>query len=378
MARFGFLSTFPPTRCGLATFTAALATAITRDGDHDAIVIRVDDLVPAGPSTDTAHVRVTGVLRPGDVVDRAIAAEQLNDCDVVIVQHEYGIYGGRDGDEVLDLLVRIRRPTVIVMHTVLASPRPHQRALLQQIAEQADVVVVMSRTARTLLIEEYAVPPRHVQVIPHGVDAWVAGATTQHSTRPVVLTWGLLGPGKGIEWGIRALAELSGLEPRPIYRILGQTHPKVLLEHGEAYRTSLLALADRLGVGDDVEIDGRYQDVDDLAAQVAAADLVLLPYDSREQVTSGVLTEAVAAGKLVIATRFPHALELLSGGKGMLVGQRRPDEMAQAIRDAISDPLLAATAAARAQEAVRADSWANVGERYRALSAELVANEVRT
>jgi glycosyltransferase involved in cell wall biosynthesis len=217
-----------------------------------------------------------------------------------------------------------------------------------------------------------------VQVIPHGVDAWVAGAPTQPSTRPVVLTWGLLGPGKGIEWGIRALAELTSLVPRPIYRILGQTHPKVLLEHGEAYRTSLLALADRLGVGEDVEIDGRYQDVDDLAAQVAAADLVLLPYDSREQVTSGVLTEAVAAGKLVIATRFPHALELLSGGKGMLVEQCRPDEIAQAIRDAILDPLLAATAAARAQEAVRADSWSNVGERYRALSAQLVANEVRT
>jgi len=377
MARFGFLSTFPPTRCGLATFTAALAGAITRDGEHDAIVIRVDDLVPAGPSTDTPDVRVTGVLRPGDVVDRALAAEQLNDCDVVIVQHEYGIYGGRDGDEVLDLLVRLRRPTIVVMHTVLASPRPHQRSLLQQISEQADAVIVMSRTARTLLIEEYAVPPRHVQVIPHGVDPWVADDAAPHP-RPVVLTWGLLGPGKGIEWGIRAIAALSDMQPRPIYRILGQTHPKVLMEHGEEYRTSLLALADRLGIADDVEIDGRYREVDDLATNVAAADLVLLPYDSREQVTSGVLTEAVAAGKLVIATRFPHALELLSGGRGMLVGQRRPDEIAEAIRDALSDPFLAATAAARAQEAVRADSWANVAERYRALSSELVTGGVRT
>jgi len=378
MARFGFLSTFPPTRCGLATFTAALAGAMTRDSEHDAIVIRVDDLVPAGASVDTVDVRVTGMLRPGDVIDRADAAERLNECDLVIVQHEYGIYGGRDGDEVLDLLMRIRRPTIVVMHTVLASPSPHQRSLLQQIAERADAVVVMTRTARTLLIDEYAVPTRHVQVIPHGVDAWTAGDAVPHAARPVVLTWGLLGPGKGIEWGIRALAELTDLHPRPLYRVLGQTHPKVLMEHGEEYRGQLLALADQLGVGGDVEIDGRYQEIDDLALQVAAADLVLLPYDSREQVTSGVLTEAVAAGKLVIATRFPHALELLSDGRGMLVGHERPHEIAQAIRDAVSDPYLAALAAERARAAVAADSWPTVAERYRSLGAGLVANEVRT
>src|SRR5665647_1200827 len=126
MTRFGFLSTYPPTRCGLATFTAALATAISRGSDDECDVVRVDDLVPAGPPVNTRKVRVVGDLKPGDAAGRELAAERLNDRDVVVIQHEYGIYGGPDGDEILDLLARIQQPTIVVMHTVLPSPTPHQ------------------------------------------------------------------------------------------------------------------------------------------------------------------------------------------------------------------------------------------------------------
>lgn len=367
MTTYGFLSTYPPTRCGLATFTAALAGAISAVGPDNCVVVRVDDLVPAGPSLPGPRIRLAGTLHPDSQKSTQHAAAQLNQCDVVIVQHEYGIYGGPDGDQVLDLLARIRKPTVVVLHTVLAEPTSHQREVLTLACAFADNVVVMTRRALTLLINDYSIDADRIQLIPHGVDPWLDGPKADLSARPTVLTWGLLGPGKGIEWGIRAMAELTDLQPRARYLVLGQTHPKVLREHGDQYRASLLALAAGLGVAEDVEIDGRYQQTSELAARVAGADIVLLPYDSPDQSTSGVLAEAVAAGKVVIATGFPHAVELLSGGRGFLIEHRNPAAIAQAIRAALDDPSHASSALARAREEAKANSWANVADRYRAL-----------
>lgn len=371
MARFGFLSTYPPTRCGLATFTAALATAMTRDGD-EAIIVRVDDLVPAGPSEPGPNINVVGVLRPADARGRRRAVESFDGCDVVIVQHEFGIYGGRDGDEILDVLAMLHRPCLVVLHTVLSEPSGHQRSVVMRIAELADSLVVMTHAAADILIDGYGIAASRVSLVPHGAEPWAPVAASRPSPRPVVLTWGLIGPGKGIEWGIRAIAELQALDPAPLYRVLGQTHPKVRLEHGEEYRRSLVALADALGVADSVEIDSRYRDLDELAGEVASADVVLLPYDSRDQTTSGVLAEAVAAGKLVVATRFPHAVELLSGDGGLLVDHERPDLIAEAIRASILDPELAVAASARARTVVESTSWPIVAEAYRALSDQLL------
>ena len=371
MARFGFLSTYPPTRCGLATFTAALATAMVRDGRDDAVVVRVDDMVPAGPALTTPGVRFVGDLHPGDAAGRAAAVAQLDECDVAIVQHEYGIYGGPDGDEVLEVLERLRVTTIVVLHTVPADPSPSQRTVLRRVAELADAVVVMTRTTRALLIDGYGVSASRVHLIPHGVDPWIATPIAAPSRRPVVLTWGLIGPGKGIEWGIRSMACLGRSLPRPIYRVLGQTHPKVVREQGEQYRMSLLSLVKALGLAADVQIDGRYQEAAELASQVGQADLVLLPYDSVDQATSGVLAEAVAAGKVVIATRFPHAVELLSDDRGLLVGHRRPLEIARAITAALGDTRRAAAALAQAESSAAVNSWPQIAERYRALASSM-------
>lgn len=371
MARFGFLSTYPPTRCGLATFTAALATAMVRDVRDDAVVVRVDDMVPAGPALTTPGVRFVGDLHPGDAAGCAAAVAQLDGCDVAIVQHEYGIYGGPDGDEVLDVLERLSVATIVVLHTVPADPSPSQRTVLRRVAELADAVVVMTRTTRTLLIDGYGVSASRVHLIPHGVDPWIATPIATPSRRPVVLTWGLIGPGKGIEWGIRGMACLGRSSPRPIYRVLGQTHPKVLREQGEQYRMSLLALVKALGLTADVQIDGRYQEAAELASQVGQADLVLLPYDSVDQATSGVLAEAVAAGKVVIATRFPHAVELLSDDRGLLVGHRRPLEIARAITAALGDTRRAAAALAQAESSAAVNSWPQIADRYRALASSM-------
>lgn len=367
MTRFGFLSTFPPTRCGLATFTDALARALVADGRDEALVVRVDDLVPAGAPSPGPGIRVIGDLHPGDGLGRSRAASALSQCDMVIVQHEFGIYGGADGDEVIDVLERILSTRVVVLHTVPADATPHQRAVLRRVTDVADVVVVMTHAAHDIIADQYAVPTSRLALIPHGVDPrpW----PVEHlrlASRPVMLTWGLIGPGKGIEWGIRALA---CMEPaaRPVYRVLGQTHPKVVKEHGEEYRDQLTGLAADLRVSADVELDGHYQDTDELAAQVASAALVLLPYDSTEQATSGVLAEAAAAGKVVIATRFPHAMELLADGGGILVGHRRPTEIARAIQRVLGDPTYAVVAKASAQDLAMANSWPRAAERFRGL-----------
>lgn len=367
MTRYGFLSTYPPTRCGLATFTSALASAIAGDSDDEAVVIRVDDLVPAGESTASVNVRVIGDLRPGSRRSRAQAVAKLNTCDVVIVQHEYGIYGGRDGDEVIDILERLRPPCIVVLHTVLENPTRHQGEILQRIAQLVDATVVMTQTAKTILVGEYGISSHVISVIPHGVDARLPSMSVRQPERPVVLSWGLIGPGKGIEWGIRAFSQLTDLVPRPIYRVLGQTHPKVVLNQGEKYRHALQELAVRLGVANDIHIDGGYRESEELTTEIAAASIVLLPYDSREQSTSGVLVEAVAAGKLVIATRFPHAIELLSGGTGVLVDQQQPDEIADAIRCSLTNRSFALKTAGRAREASTGTSWASVAALYKKL-----------
>ncbi len=372
MTTFGFLSTYPPTRCGLATFTEALASAVPAASDADSRVVRVDDRVPAGPAIPGRRTRVIGDLRPGRLESRVGAARSLDACDIAIVQHEYGIYGGPDGDEILDVLARIQAPCVVVLHTVRESPTAHQRWLLERIVGLASAVVVMTHAGAELLARRYAVDASKVRVIPHGVTPWTVLPDPAPGGRPTVLTWGLIGPGKGIEWGIRALAERAAPHPRPRYLVAGQTHPKVLLEHGERYRDSLTELARDLRLEGDIVLDDRYRDTQQLAALVAASDVVLLPYDSREQTTSGVLVEAIAAGKPVVATRFPHAVELLSGGAGLLVDHESPAQIAAALSAILGRRDLVVGMRAAGAEESHETTWAEVGAQYRLLGADLL------
>jgi glycosyltransferase involved in cell wall biosynthesis len=316
-----------------------------------------------------------GDLRPGSTQSRIDAARTLDACDVVIVQHEYGIYGGPDGDEILDVLAQIGAPCIVVLHTVRESPTAHQRWLLERVAGLASAVVVMTRAGADLLARRYSVSPAKVHVIPHGVPQWAPATApdgVMRHERPVVLTWGLIGPGKGIEWGIRALAEPNLPHPRPRYVVAGQTHPKVLADAGESYRDSLAQLARDLHVDDDLRLDGRYRDGAQLATLVATADVVLLPYDSREQTTSGVLVEAIAAGKPVIATRFPHAIELLAGGAGILVDHESPRQIAAALSAILNRRETAAGMSAAAIEESHETTWDAVAVQYRDLGHDLL------
>ena len=276
----------------------------------------------------------------GSAASRVAAVESLNAFDVVVLQHEFGIYGGEDGGDVLDLVRALRVPLIVVLHTVPRRPTPGQRRIIEELAVLADRLVVQSTAARTRLLEQYVADAEMVRTIPHGARANLAAGQLQRdgSRPPLVLTWGLLGPDKGIEWGIDAIARLADLEPPPRYVVVGETHPRVLEEHGEEYRDSLIARAAALGVGDLVEFDNAYYDTESLLARVRQADIVLLPYLSREQVVSGVLVEAIASGKPVVATRFPHAAELLADGSGLVVPHEDADAIAHALHSLLTVP----------------------------------------
>jgi len=370
MPSFSFLSTYPPTRCGLATFTQALATAMAgQDGARARIVRAMDiDDAPAIASIGSRST-IVGELHRGDSGSARDAARTLSASDAVIVQHEYGIYGGRDGDEILPVLAALTAPSIVVLHTVLPAPTRHQREVLENVARLAGAVVVMTETARQLLADHYSVDARKVSVIPHGVADWSSVSVAPHPERRTMLTWGLIGPGKGIEWGIRAMAELVVTEPLLHYVVAGQTHPKVVDREGERYRESLQLLIAELGLGDRVTLDDRYLDALQLAAHVASADIVLLPYDTREQVTSGVLAEAVAAGKDVVATTFPHSIELLANGVGKLVEHEDPAAIARAVRS-----ILHRGGPADHRRALAVDvSWGAVAAEYRLLARSIRA-----
>jgi glycosyltransferase involved in cell wall biosynthesis len=371
--RFGFVSTFPPTQCGLATFTAALRDALLRSTTDEGWVIRLVDAPEPRPGDE-----VVAQLTANDSASLRRAAAQLNLCDVVIVQHEYGVYGGVDGSEILHLLDQVRVPCVVVLHTVLTDPTPHQRQVLESVIAKADAVVAMTSTARERLAAGYAVDLRKVCIIAHGAPA-LETTTAEPAFRTgqfTVLTWGLLGPGKGIEWGIEAMAMLRDLAPMPRYTVAGQTHPKVLLQEGDAYRDRLREQVRLADLGSCITFEGHYRSTSSLASLVRSADVVLLPYDSTEQVTSGVLIEAVAAGKPVVATRFPHAREMLAGGVGLLVPHRDPAAIAAALRSVISrgDVMTRMTAAAAATAPQLL--WPVIADQYRELAGRLITASV--
>lgn len=365
-----FVGTYPPTRCGIATFTVSLrrAMALRRTG----VIACVDEPGAVGWGPE-----VVAELVHGSAASLDEAATALDPFDVVVVQHEFGIYGGEDGSEVVDLVWRLSAPLLVVLHTVPSRPTPGQRAIVEELASAAEIIVVQSKAARSCLLETHGIASSLVRVVPHGAPCNLSVPAVGTSRRPVVLSWGLLGRDKGIEFGIEAMASLGDLDPAPRYVVHGRTHPRVVEHEGEAYRESLIAQARALNVDELVEFHDEYVDTASVLGWIRESDVVLLPYRSRDQVVSGVLVEAIASGKPVVATRFPHALELLGEGAGILVPHEDPDAIAAALRTLLTEPAAAARAAALARRQAPPLYWENVGQVYRELAASL-AQEAAT
>ena len=333
----GVVSTFPPTQCGIASFAHSLATSWAAQNPRPHVgVMRIVDHDDNSRDAD----EVAGRIEPTHRSSLVDAARDLDRYDCVLIEHEYGLFGPQDGIAVLDLLDELSVPVVVTLHSVLSHPSARQRLITERLVGRSFATIVLSRVAEARLKGVYGLPTERVAVIPHGTHGLVSGHGRTIGDDPEVLTWGLIGPGKGIEWAVRAVAHLQDIGVR--YRLLGQTHPKVLAADGESYRRGLERLVDRLGLQDAVRFENRYVDLSTLGRRMGAADVVILPYDSLEQVVSGVLAEAVAAHIPIVATPFPHAIEIADAGAALIVDYAAPDAMAVALRRLITDPQLRA------------------------------------
>lgn len=367
--RLGLVTTYPPTQCGISKFSQSLVKSLASTGDQIGVeIVRlIDDQSVASTANDSVLE-----INPDLPMGIRAAARRLNDCDVVVLQHEYGIYGENDGESVLDLIRRVHRPTIAVLHTVLAEPTTTQRRIIDALAANCRIVTI-SDSAREILATRYSIESADVTTIPHG-SGWSPHAPNRAPRRELI-TWGLLGPGKGLERAIGALPDLRNLDPRPRYRIVGRTHPAVARRNGLSYRKGLEDLIVALGVEDMVEFEDTYLHEQELEELVAAADVVLIPYDNNNQISSGVLIEAVSAGRPVVATRFPHAVEMLSDGAGITVAHDS-QEIAEAVRALLSDPELYLGCASVASAKSPHLSWERCGREYIRLAHSVLVEQL--
>lgn len=368
--RIAVVGTYPPTRCGIATYTASLRRSLASE-ETDVDVVRV---LQEGDE-DTDSPAVAGVFRPSDPGSLIHAAEVLSRYDLVLLQHEFGIYGPGDGRAVVELVDNADVPTIVTLHTVAENPTRQQNEILRSLVHRAVHSVVHSEVARQILQDVYLVDRTAVTVIPHGADRRIAKEpATTTGDDPVLLTWGLIGPGKGLEWAVRAVDLLKADYPGIRYVIAGQTHPKVAAAEGEVYRRGIEDLTARLDLTANVEMLDQYFDDDALAGLIARASVVVLPYESSEQTTSGVLSEAVTWGVPVVATRFPHALEMERMGAARTVPHRDPPALAETIERILSDDQLATEMRAAQARLASSSGWERVGASYRKVADDVLGS----
>jgi glycosyltransferase involved in cell wall biosynthesis len=287
------------------------------------------------------------------------------------VQHDDRFGAGAGADRIAEVLDDLRVPAIVVLHSVFGRPTPPQRQAVQRIVAAAGAAVVLTAAARERLLSGYGVDARQLTAIPHGAPARHHGAGPAGAS-PLILTWGLLGPGKGVEWAIGGLRQLRDLHPTPRYIVVGETQMAVRQRQGEAYRLGLVSRAKALSVTGLVSYRTSYLDSGTLDRLIRRADVILVPTDSPEPVASAVLVEAIAAGKPVIAAAFPHAAELLGGGAGLLVPVRDSAAIGDALRRMFTEPGLPASLAAQASRLAPGLSWPAVADRYRALARRLL------
>lgn len=351
------VSTYAPTRCGIARFAESLIEGVwTADPSMQVDVVRL--LPECGP--DVSQPPVVMEVDPNLQVGMRAAARLINRYDVAVLQHEFGIYGEDDGSSVVDLIAAIDVPCIVVLHTVLPDPSPQQRSIIRSLADEGMLVVLCS-SAADLLESHYGISPEAVEVIPHGTT-W-SPQPVNPAPRRELITWGLLGPGKGIERALAALASITDIEPAVRYRIVGRTHPMEVARSGDSYRSKLQRLVFEYGIHDRVEFIDRYVDESQLFELVRSSDLVVVPYDNHDQVSSGVIAEATGIGRPVVATRFPHSIEAAASGAVIAV-EHDPLALADAIRELLMDQDSYDSAAEAAKANGRHTSWPNVATRY--------------
>ncbi|MDB6174026.1 MAG: glycosyl transferase group 1 [Chthoniobacteraceae bacterium] len=364
-----FLGDYIPRRCGIATFTADICEAIaTEFPQAQCIVGSVNDR-PEGYDYP-ARVRFEIAEEELDSYRRAAEFLNINNVEVVSVQHEFGIYGGPAGSHLLTFLREVRMPVVTTLHTVLRDPNDEQREVMKQLDALSSRFIVMAERGRVFLETVYGVAPEKIDLIPHGVidmpfiDSNFYKDLFNVEGKTVLLTFGLLSPNKGIEHVIEAMPAILGQHPNVVYIVLGATHPNLLAAEGEAYRRKLEQLAKERGVAGSVIFDDRFVTIDELKEFIGAADIYITPYLNEAQITSGTLAYTFGAGKAIISTPYWHAQELLAEERGILVPFANAQAIADGVNHFLSNPTQMTAMRKRAWKCGREMIWPVIARRY--------------
>ena len=375
--QIAFVGTYPPSRCGIGTFTQDLSDAVI--SANEGIGATVLAMTAADFDSEYAE-RVRFRIRREVQRDYARAASFVNAGDVrlVSIQHEYGIFGGPDGAFILDFLRGLRKPSIATLHTVLDRPSTSQRAIVREMAERCERLVVMSRLAVDLLESSYAVPRDRIRVIPHGIpdmradERDVSKSRLGLTGRRVLLTFGLLSPSKGIEVVIRSLPTLVARFPDLTYLVVGVTHPEVKRRVGEEYRESLEREAASLGVRDHVIFHNQFVELPELCRYLQASDIYITPYLHEAQITSGTLAYALGSGAAPVSAPYWYARELLAEGRGHLFDFNDHEGLGDVLRSLLGNPDEMERSQRRAYAFSRRMLWSHVGTDYVELMRQVV------
>jgi glycosyltransferase involved in cell wall biosynthesis len=374
-AKIAVIGTYVPRRCGIATFSADLLNAMSKDApDTELWAVAMND-IPVGYDY---RAEVQFEIGQRIVADYRSAVDflNMNGVDAVSLQHEFGIYGGKAGSNVVRLLQSLRMPVVSTLHTVLEQPDRDQEQVIRAIGSLSDRVVVMSAHAALILHKVYGVAPGRIAIIPHGVPDMPFLDSSYHKEeygmigKKVILTFGLMSRGKGYEYVIAALPKIVDAHPDAVFVVIGETHPSVKREEGEAYRDSLKRRAEELGVGENVVFHDQFLATGALTDFLSTADICVTPYLNRDQIVSGVLSYALGAGKAIVSTGFRYAEEMLADGRGRLVPFRDSEAIATQIIDLLSNDAERQAMRKQAYTFARNMVWSDVGAQYLGLFRE--------
>ncbi|MCL6633032.1 MAG: glycosyltransferase family 4 protein [Alicyclobacillus herbarius] len=384
MMKIAYVSTYPPRRCGIATFTEHLRESIHQAGkrrDNDVVVVMAGD--------DAEAYRDDARFWPLPVQDQSAytrMAERINrsDVSVVVLQHEFGIFGGEAGAYVLDFVRALRKPLVTTFHTIFPDPQPPYRPIQQELAKRSDAIVVMNRRAIPYLTNAYHIPEGKITYIPHGSpkprreERAKLRRRLGFAGRKVMFTFGLLSRGKGIESVLQALPGVITAVPDALYVIAGQTHPEVRKQEGEAYREELRAKVHALGLDGHVRMVNRYISEEELTAYLTACDLYITPYPGMQQITSGTLAYAVGLGRPVLSTPYEHARDLLAGCEELLLPYGDTAAWESALKRLLGDDTARRRWEDRIRQIGQATHWPRIGAQYLNLFARLCGEDLRT
>lgn len=377
MTRIAYIGTYVPQRCGIATYTYHLRKSVEAAKGRKGL----DPVMAVRPS-GTVFGHSDDVVFEWDKEDRAAytrLAERLNKSDVSVVslQHEFGIFGGKAGEYVLDLVKKLNKPLAVTFHTVFEHPEEPYRSIQKEIAVHSDLILVMNRKAIGYLQRAFDIPADKIRFVPHGTPEPVPEKREEvrqeagWSERKVILSFGLLSRNKGYETVIRALPDVVRKVPEALYVIAGQTHPEVRKHEGEAYRNSLNKLIEDLGLKDHVMMIDRYMEEDELVALLSACDLYVTPYPGMQQITSGTLAYAVGLGRPVVSTPYAYAVDLLGDQPELLLAPGDVKQWADAMIRILSDSEERMRIERQMQKIGAEMHWSKVGAKHLSLFREL-------